>query len=101
MTYLGGSVLSGLPILSLDELIARIDAVQVGDLRALAGELYRAQELSVAGVGPDEGQFLAAIEPLRGAQANGRETPPAGNRDGTDGHGVRGTGALASQPAGR
>jgi predicted Zn-dependent peptidase len=64
MTYLGGSVLSELPILSLDELIARIDAVGVEDLLELAQSLYRASELSLAAVGPDEGAFLEAIEPL-------------------------------------
>jgi predicted Zn-dependent peptidase len=64
MTYLGGSVLNGLPILSLDELISRIDAVGVDDLLELAGSLYRAPELSLAAVGPDESAFLEAMEPL-------------------------------------
>jgi predicted Zn-dependent peptidase len=64
MTYLGGSVLNGLPILSLDDLIGRIDAVGVQDLAELAESLYRASELSLAAVGPDEDAFLEAVEPL-------------------------------------
>jgi predicted Zn-dependent peptidase len=65
MTYLGASVMNGLPILTLDELVERIDSVEVADLLELAGALYRAGELSLAAVGPDEGAFLEAIEPLR------------------------------------
>jgi predicted Zn-dependent peptidase len=64
MSYLGGSVMNGLPILSLDELIARVDAVQDDGLRELAGALYRPGELSVAAVGPVESALREAIEPL-------------------------------------
>jgi predicted Zn-dependent peptidase len=67
MTHLGASVLSGLKILSLDELIERIDSVEIGQLRELAGELYAPANLSLAGVGPDDGVFAAAIEPLGAA----------------------------------
>jgi predicted Zn-dependent peptidase len=65
MSRLGTSVLNDLPILSIEELIARIDAVDVAALRELSGELLRPAGLSVAGVGPDEGAFRAAIEPLQ------------------------------------
>jgi predicted Zn-dependent peptidase len=64
MSHLGASMLYGLPILSVDEVIERIDAVQIGDLRELAGELFEGRRLSVAAVGPDEQAFQAAIEPL-------------------------------------
>jgi predicted Zn-dependent peptidase len=64
MGHLGGSTLSQLPILSVDELIERIDSVGIADLKELAAELFTARRLSVAGVGPDEETFLAAIEPL-------------------------------------
>jgi predicted Zn-dependent peptidase len=73
---LGASLLNGLPILSLDELIERIDAVDIGELTELAGRLFSPKKLSVAGVGPDEDSFRAAIEPLTGA-------PPADGRGGT------------------
>jgi predicted Zn-dependent peptidase len=71
MGHLGGSTLNRLPILSVDEVIERIDAVKVAELKELAAELFTAQRLSVAGVGPDEDTFLAAIEPL-GAKLAGR-----------------------------
>ncbi len=64
MNRLGASVLNDLPILSVEEIIARIDAVTADDLRGLAGELFRGQELSVAAIGPDEGALLGALAPL-------------------------------------
>jgi predicted Zn-dependent peptidase len=64
MGRLGAAVLGGLPIFSVDEVIERIDAVSMDDLRALAAELYGPEQLSVAAVGPGEGRFLEAIEPL-------------------------------------
>ena len=86
MTHLGASVLNALPILSVDELIERIDAVGAGDLAQLAGGLYGAEGLSVAGVGPDEAAFRAALEPLGVAGTNGRDRAArgegaAGDRD--------------------
>jgi hypothetical protein len=59
-------VLGGLPILSVDEMIERVDSVEIEQVRALAAELFTPGRLSVAGVGPDEAQFLAAIDPLGG-----------------------------------
>ncbi len=53
MSRLGGSLLHELPILSIDEMIERIDAVELDDLRALAGELLAPEGLSIAGIGPD------------------------------------------------
>jgi predicted Zn-dependent peptidase len=67
MSRLGASVMNELPILSVDEMIERIDAVGMDELRELAGELFTPARLSVAGVGPDEEAFRAAIEPLGGA----------------------------------
>ena len=58
-------MLNELPILSVDEVIERIDAVDDrATLRELAGELFAPERLSVAGVGPDEEAFRAAIAPL-------------------------------------
>jgi len=70
MNRLGSSLLSELPILSVDEIIDRIDAVEVADLRELAGELFAPERLSAAGVGPDEEVFLGALAPLRGTRAD-------------------------------
>jgi predicted Zn-dependent peptidase len=82
MTHLGGSLLAELPILSVDELIERIERVQLDDLRELAEELFDPAQLSVAGVGPDEDAFRAAIEPLAAGRA---QRAPAGADDGADG----------------
>ncbi len=64
MSHLGTSVLSGLPILSVDQLLERIDAVELVDLQELAGWLFAPERMSAAGVGPDEREFLRAIDPL-------------------------------------
>jgi predicted Zn-dependent peptidase len=70
MNRLGSHILGGVPLLSVDEVIAGIDAVTLEDLVALAGELFAPARLSVAGIGPDEDAFTAAIEPLApGAEA--------------------------------
>ncbi len=71
MSLLGSSVLGELPILSVDDVIERIDAVDAAALGALARELFDPARLSVVGVGPDEAAFRAAIEPLAHAGAQG------------------------------
>ena len=64
MNRLGSATLAGLPILSDDEVLERIDAVTMDDVRELAAELYAPGSLSAAGIGPDEDAFRAALEPL-------------------------------------
>jgi len=64
MTRISRSVLFGLPIESLDEMLARIDAVEVGELTELASELYGAERLSAACVGAEEERFRAALAPV-------------------------------------
>jgi predicted Zn-dependent peptidase len=64
MHRLGSSVLAGLPIPSLDELIERIDAVSLSDLEGLAAELFAVGRLSAAGIGPDEDRFREALAPV-------------------------------------
>ncbi len=66
MNRLGSAVLAELPLLSLDELIERIDAVSLDDLRSLSAELLDPSRLSAAGVGGDESVFrrgLAGVAP--------------------------------------
>ena len=77
MSRLGASVLNDLPILSVDEVIERIDAVGMPELKELAEALFAPARLSVASVGPDESAFQTAIEPLQAAAAMGD-----GERDG-------------------
>jgi predicted Zn-dependent peptidase len=64
MNRLGSSVLTGVPLLSVDELIERVDAVTMEDLERLAGELFDPVRLSAAGIGPDPAPFRAALEPV-------------------------------------
>src|SRR4051794_5594186 len=64
MNRLGSSVLAGMPLLTVDEVVERIEAVSLADLEQLARELYAPDRLSVAGIGPDEDAFRAALEPL-------------------------------------
>ena len=66
MNRLGSEVLAGAPLLSLDEVVQRIDAVSLDDLSALVDELWAPGRLSAAGIGPDEARFdeaLSAVEP--------------------------------------
>jgi len=67
MNRLGGSLLHDLPIMSVDEVIERIDSVSISELSELAEELFTAGRLSVACVGPDPEAFETAIGPLSGA----------------------------------
>ncbi len=69
MNRLGGAVLNGLPILPVEEIMERVDAVGIEDLRELAGELFRGPELSVAAIGPDEEVLREALRPLEGVAA--------------------------------
>jgi predicted Zn-dependent peptidase len=62
MSRLGSSVLNDMEILSVDEVIERIDAVRIPDLRELTDELFRPGRLSVACVGPDEQVFRSALQ---------------------------------------
>jgi len=66
MNRLGSEILAGMPLLSLDETVERIDAVTLDDLAGLVDELWSPDRLSAAGIGPDEERFddaLAAIGP--------------------------------------
>jgi predicted Zn-dependent peptidase len=75
MSLLGTSLLHEMPILSMDEVIERIDAVELADLQSLAAELFAPGQLSIACVGPDERAFEAAIEPF--AASSGTAAPTA------------------------
>jgi predicted Zn-dependent peptidase len=67
MNRLGGSVLMGMPLLSLDEMVEAIDAVTADDVAALADELFAPERMSAAGVGADEDAFVRALEPVNPA----------------------------------
>jgi predicted Zn-dependent peptidase len=66
MNRLGSEVLAGAPLLSLDEVVERIDGVSHEDLAELVEDLWGPGRLSAAGIGPDEQRFdeaLAGVEP--------------------------------------
>ena len=64
MERLGASVLADMPILEIDEMIARIDAVDADQVQALAVELFDPLRLCAAAIGPDESLFERALAPL-------------------------------------
>ncbi|HEX5853708.1 MAG TPA: pitrilysin family protein [Solirubrobacteraceae bacterium] len=78
MSRLGSSVMNGLPILSVNDMVERIDAVTIEQVRELAAQLFAPHQLSVAGVGPDEQRFRAAIEPLATRDPETRPSVAAG-----------------------
>ncbi len=71
MGRLGGAVLTGMPVLSVDEVIERVDAVTLEDLRALSAELLAPERLSIAGVGPEQERFAAAVSVLDAGERSG------------------------------
>jgi predicted Zn-dependent peptidase len=62
MSRLGRSLITDTELLSLDRVIAEIDAVEPGMLAELAGVLLDSGRLSAAGIGPSEERFRAAVE---------------------------------------
>jgi predicted Zn-dependent peptidase len=60
MTRLARSILFEVPLLSLDEMLERVESVTSEDLEALAVELYAPEHLSAACIGPDEDRFREA-----------------------------------------
>ena len=64
MGRIGKAVLFGTPLLTLDELLERIDAVTLADVAELAEELYGPESLSAAAIAPSEERFRAALAPV-------------------------------------
>ena len=62
MSRLGKSLVTGTELLSLEELVERIDAVTGEDVALVAGDLLGLDRLSAAGIGPNEARFRAAVE---------------------------------------
>jgi predicted Zn-dependent peptidase len=80
MSRLGKSVITDTELLSLDRLIAEIDAVEAEELAELASVLLAPGSLSAAGIGPDELRFAEAVEGINPALSS-REALRA-SRDG-------------------
>ena len=64
MSRIARATLFDLPIDSLDEMLAKVDAVTVEDLAVLAAELYGPERLSAACVGREESRFRDALAPV-------------------------------------
>jgi len=62
MSRLGRSLITDTELLSLDRIIAEIDAVDPVAIAELAGMLLDSERLSAAGIGPSEERFLEGVE---------------------------------------
>jgi hypothetical protein len=61
MSRLGKSLVTDTELLTLERVMAEIDAVDADELAELATVLLPAERLAAAGVGPDEGRFRTAV----------------------------------------
>jgi predicted Zn-dependent peptidase len=64
MSRLAGSVLFDVPILTLDEMLERIDGVTAEELSEIASDLYRPERFSAACIGRSEERFREALAPV-------------------------------------
>jgi predicted Zn-dependent peptidase len=62
MNRLGKSLITDSELLSLDRIVAEIDAVDAASVSALASTLLSSERLSAACIGPSEELFLSALE---------------------------------------
>jgi len=69
MGRIGKAGLFDLPLLTLDQLLERVDAVGLQEVADLARELYVPESLSAASIAPDEDRFRAALAPVSEALA--------------------------------
>ncbi|MFL5892317.1 MAG: M16 family metallopeptidase [Solirubrobacterales bacterium] len=69
MTRLARSILFDVPLLSLDEMLDRVERVTAEDVAALAAEFYDPEQLSAAGIGPAEERFRDASSAVSEALA--------------------------------
>jgi predicted Zn-dependent peptidase len=69
MNRLGSSVLMGVPLLTMDELLAAFDAVTLDEVNGLARDFWQPDHMAAAGVGGDEGTFRSALEAVSPALA--------------------------------
>jgi predicted Zn-dependent peptidase len=62
MSRLGKSLITDTELLTLDRIIAEIDAVDAEEIAGLAAVLLAPETLSASGIGPSQDRFLAAVE---------------------------------------
>jgi predicted Zn-dependent peptidase len=61
MTRLGKAVVTHTPLLSIEEVVRRLEAVSAEEVSELARTLFAPAGLSAAGIGPDERRFHDAV----------------------------------------
>jgi predicted Zn-dependent peptidase len=61
MTRLGKSTVTETPLLSPEAVVKRLEKVTAGEVAEIADAVFAPQRLSVAGIGPDESRFTAAV----------------------------------------
>jgi predicted Zn-dependent peptidase len=69
MSRIAKAVLFETELLTLDEMLERIDAVSSGDVAGLGRELYAPNSLSAAAIAPSEERFRRALAPVNEALA--------------------------------
>ncbi|HET9120097.1 MAG TPA: pitrilysin family protein [Solirubrobacterales bacterium] len=69
MGRIGKALLFDMPLLTLDELIEKIDAVTGDEVAELARDLYDPAALSAAAIAPNEERFRSALAPVNEALA--------------------------------
>jgi predicted Zn-dependent peptidase len=69
MGRIGKAVLFDTPLLTLDELLEKVDAVTGDEVAELARDLYEPASLSAAAIAPSEDRFRAALAPVNEALA--------------------------------
>jgi predicted Zn-dependent peptidase len=69
MGRIGKALLFDTPLLTIDELIEKIDAVTREEVAELARELYSPDGLSAAAIAPNEDRFRSALAPVNEALA--------------------------------
>jgi predicted Zn-dependent peptidase len=62
MTRLGKATVTDTPLLSIEEIVSRLESVTSEEVSELASELLDPARLSAAGIGPDERRFQDAVE---------------------------------------
>jgi predicted Zn-dependent peptidase len=62
MNRLGKSLITDSELMSLDRIVAEIDAVEAESVAELAGTLLAVDRLSAACIGPSEERFRSALE---------------------------------------
>jgi predicted Zn-dependent peptidase len=61
MSRLGKSLVTDTELLTLERVMAEIEAVEPDELAELAAALLPTERLAAAGVGPDESRFRSAV----------------------------------------